>query len=150
MELELAGKAILKNLNVRRENHGEETKLGVDLKLVLSTDLNALACFSPTLRAFLYKEKREEKPLLKEPHLCPLRFDHKAENHMLTIGQQHTHNNVTINDFEIVPEELGAIEITMKVSMSDVPPDILPELADFLLAQVIEIDIEPMQESLLK
>jgi hypothetical protein len=148
MELMLAGQAVIKNLNVRAEQHDEDRVLAVDLKLSLTTDCNALAVFSPTLRSLLYTEAdAPEFRTLRVPDLKPLQLTTEAEYHVLNIGAL-TVDNVTCTKFEIAPENYGRVVITFTVSISDFDPDGLPDVARLFLDQTVSIDIEPMQASL--
>lgn len=154
MDLDLAGKATVKHIQMRKEFAGEDKQLGVDIKLKLVTDLEVLALFSPTLRSFLYDESgrdaaQKTAPILLQNNLEPLKFSMRAENHSIAIGE-HTFEPVVVDSFEIEPEQHGAVIVHMKVSIKNADPDILPDLAAIMLDEVANIDIEPMQGSLLK
>lgn len=148
-QFEAAGKVQINAMNVRPEYHGEDRMLGVDIKCTLTTDLNVLALFSPTLRGFLYEEVDGKSPILRESHLLPLRFDVKAENHTVHLGE-HTYDGATVDKFEVVPEQHGAVLLGFKISVSAFDPDLLPAVAGMLLNQVAQIDVEPVQGDLLK
>lgn len=148
-QFEAAGKVQINAMNVRPEFHGEDRMLGVDIKCTLTTDLGILAAFSPTLRSFLYEEVEGKSPILREAHMLPMRYDVKAENHTVHLGE-HTFDGATVDKFEIVPEQHGVIDLSFKVSVSAFDPDMLPAAAAMLLNQVAQIDIEPVQGDLLK
>jgi hypothetical protein len=148
MDLELAGRAIIKNLNVRAEHHGEERELGVDLRLQLTTDLDALANFSPALKALLYEHADDpDKRMLRMPQLKPLGLTLEYENHQLCIADQ-TYDGVKLHKFELAPELDGKVLVAMTASMSKVNAAILPHLAVLYVEEAVNIDIEPAQTSL--
>lgn len=146
---EISGKATINAINVRSEFHGDDRALGVDVKVTVMTDLNVLAMFSPTLRAFLYEEPEGKQPILRESHLQPLRYDLKAENHTVHLSDE-TYDGCTVDKFELLPEQYGAIALSFKVSVSGFDPEHLPKLAGMLLDQVAQIEIDPVQGDLLK
>ena len=148
MELDIAGQAVIKNISVRAEHHGEERELGVDIKLVLRTDLDALVNFSPALKALLYENADDaERRRLRMPELKPLGFTLEFPNHSLCIADQ-TWDGTTISKFEIAPEVDGAVAVTMTASMSQVDPAILPAIAMLWLDETVNIDIQPSQGDL--
>lgn len=148
MDLELAGRAIIKNLNVRAEHHGPERELGVDLKLELTTDLDALANFGATLKSLLYENADDaDKRVLRMPQLKPLGLTLEFENHQLCIADQ-TWDAVKLHKFEITPQLDGSVVIAMTASMSKVDAAILPHLAVLYVEEMVNIDIEPAQTSL--
>lgn len=148
MELELAGQAILKNLNVRAEHHGEERVLGVDLRIVLSTDLDALANFSPALKALLYADADDaNKRTLRIPSLKPLGISTEFENHCVHIADQ-SYDGASLSRFEITPELDGKVLVAFTASLSDISPDVLPDLAALYLDEKVNVDIEPLQGKL--
>lgn len=148
MDLEIAGRAVIKNLNIRAEHHGEERELGVDLKLALTTDLDALANFSPALKALLYADADDpEKRTLRMPQLRPLGLTLEFEGHALCIADQ-TYDGVTLHRFEIAPELDGKVTVSFNASMSKVSADILPHLAVLYIGEFVNVDITPAQASL--
>ena len=148
MELELAGQAILKNLNVRAEHHGDERVLGVDLRIVLSTNLDALANFSPSLKSLLYADADDEqKRTLRIPIMKPIGLTVEVENHCVHIADQ-SYDGASLSRFEITPELDGKVVVAFTASLSDVSPDVLPSLAALYLDEKVNVDVEPLQGNL--
>jgi hypothetical protein len=146
MELDIAGQAIIKNVNMRAEHHGEDRELGVDLKLELRTNADVLANLSTELKDMLWLEDDTTRRL-RVPELKPLKLDVCFENHTLHLADL-SYDGVTVHKFEVDPEPDGAVNLTMTVSMSKVQETVLPPLAAALLDHVVNIDIEPMQAGL--
>ncbi len=148
MQLDIAGQAIIKNIHMRAEHHDKERVLGVDIRLVLTTDCDALANFSPTLKAFLYEGPDDlDRRALRMPQLKPLGFMIECENHCLHIADQ-SYDGAMLHKFEIVAEPDGRVQVAFTASLSAVNAGILPHLAVLWMDETVNIDIEPLQGSL--
>ena len=148
MELDIAGQAIIKSINMRAEHEGEDRELGVDIKLELKTDLEALANFGPALKSLLYSEADDpDKRKLRMPLLKPLGINDEAEHHTLHIADQ-SYDDVTLSKFDIAAEDDGRVTVTMTASLSAVDADLLPMLARLYLERTVNVDIEPQQGDL--
>jgi hypothetical protein len=143
MDLNLAGQALLKNLNLRREVHGEDVELGVDLRLHLRGTTEDLVHFGAPLKNLLYADGME----LRMPYLKPLHLASEFKDHTLHIADM-TFDVVTFSKFVIEAQPEGHVELAFNASLSMAPPECLPRLAELLIAEACNIDIEPVQSSL--
>lgn len=148
MQLAIAGQAIIKHITIRAEYHGEERELAVDVKLILTADLNALANFAPPLKSLLYENADDaERRLLRLPQLKPLGLTLEFENHSLRIGEQ-IWDGVRLHKLELAPEADGRVLVTMIATLSQIDPAMLPALAALWLAETQDVEIEPLQAEL--
>ena len=145
MELEIAGQAIIKNINVRANYHNTERELGVDLRLVMHTDADVLANFSPTLRAMLFDDANK----LRMPELKPLGLTIEYEDHTLHIADL-SYDAVKLSKFEITPEPEGRVQVAFTASMINIDAANLGPLALLFLDEVVNVDIEAAQGDLFK
>lgn len=143
MDLEIKGQALLKNVNIRREFHGEEVELGVDLRLVLKGDADDLVHFGAALKSLLYADGGE----LRLPYLKPLHLSCEFKDHTLHIADM-SFDGAVFGKFVITPEIEGKVELAFNVAMSQAPLECLVGLAALLLEERCNIDIEPMQGAL--
>lgn len=148
MQLELEGEALVKNLNVRREYHGEDRELGADLKLQFKLDLDVLAQLAPTLKTLLYANA--DDPLqrsLRIPDLKPLQFDITYEEHMLHLAER-SFSGVTVSKLSVDAQADGGVELTLTASFSRIKSDWIAELALAFVDEVASVRIEPAQGAL--
>lgn len=143
--MHLAGQAILKNVNLRVEHHGEETALGVDIRLQLKTHADNLSGLDASLKSFLYTVENK----LRIPELEPVKLSSTFENYALHLAAE-TYEPVTFSKFEIDAEADGVVQISFNAAVSNFESERLPMLADCLLEQgrVVNIDMEPLQADL--
>lgn len=141
--MKIAGQALFKNLNVRRELHGEDKALGIDLRFELHADAHALSEFGPELRTLLYAEGSQ----LRMPYLKPLQLITEYHDHTLHVADI-SFDGVTICKFVITAEPQGIISIAFNVAMSDADADCLAPLSALFIDQMCNVDIEPMQRTL--
>ena len=84
--LDISGKATIKNLNVRKENHGEEKILAVDLKIEFSSlGKNLCLFFDDSVANFLWRGEDDE---IRNFFLSPITYDVDVENCIVKIGKQ--------------------------------------------------------------
>ena len=144
MELELAGRARLTHLNLRKEFHGEDVALGVDLRLIYAGGMEDLVHFGAALKALLYEGQSPRLPYLK-----PLQLTCAYEEHVLHISDM-TFDGTTLSKFQITTSAEGHVEIAFNASISAVDMASLPALGALLLIEEVNIDIEPVQGELFK
>jgi hypothetical protein len=143
--MRLAGQAVLKNLNIRVEHHGEDVALGLDLRLQLRTHSEKLAQLEPSLESFLYTNEG----VLRMPTLEPLKLSSEYEEQAMHLADG-TYEPVTLSRFEVTAEPMGIVLICFNASLSSVSPEDITALAGALLApgRVVNIDTEPLQAEL--
>lgn len=142
MDLDIAGQALLKNLNLRREHHGEDVALGLDLRLKLGVDADALVHFGSALKSLLYEGMN-----LRMPYIKPLQLTCEFKDHVLHIADL-SFDGVCFSKFCITAEPEGKVELEFNASISAASTEYLPQLAALLIEEVCNIDIEPAQGSL--
>lgn len=143
--MHLAGQAILRNINLRVEHHGEDTALGVDVRLQLKAPAEALDEVDSGLKGFLYTVDNK----LRMPILEPIKLKSEYENHALHLSDQ-TYEPVKFSKFEIEAEQDGIVQIAFNANISGFEPTDLPRLAQAMLepGRVVNIDIEALQGEL--
>jgi hypothetical protein len=106
--LDLSGTATIKNLNVRKENHGEEKVLAVDLKLEFQS-LRSEYCdfFDPAAEAFLWRGEDDE---VRNTFLAPIVYDVDVDNCVVKIGKQKF-GGCIVKRFALEPRNGGVMNL---------------------------------------
>jgi hypothetical protein len=152
--------ANITNVNVRREKHGKEGKLGLDISLALQTSNGTLDHLQKGLKEALYKkaDKGQQMDLveganglvaLKFPHLEPIKLDIEYTGFEVLI-----HGNldatetetalidVKLKDFTIKPIEGGSAQISFKAQLQ-ADLDELSEVVDWWMVESIRLTLTP-------
>jgi hypothetical protein len=150
---------ILKGLNARTENHGEEQVSATDILLAWETDNSALALFHPQLKASFYKAENDgftpqvdlDLRFLKFPKMGGhIKWESEIVGATVTIHAGVTEKShikfveAKVDKFQIVCKEGGRIVVSFKISC-------YPDGKQFgvlygLMSHIIEISIEPPKE----
>ncbi|MFB9112047.1 hypothetical protein QSH39_021065 [Xanthomonas arboricola pv. corylina] len=144
--------ASIANVNQRIQRHGEERKLAVDIKYVLSVSNEALDSFDSTLRQDLFRKpaKGEQQDLpqiggdgltaVKHPALEPLKLSHEFTGYemhlagLLEAGDPIILVDVKLKRFVIEPKEGGSLAMSFTAS-AEVEPQELAELSEALIRE---------------
>jgi hypothetical protein len=152
--------ASITNVNVRREKHGKEGKLGLDISLSLQTGNATLDLIQKGLKEALYKkaDKGQQMDLveganglvaLKFPHLEPIKLDIEYTGFEVIL-----HGNldategetplvdVKLKDFTIKPIEGGSALITFKAQLQ-ADLDELSEVVDWWMVESVRLTLTP-------
>jgi len=143
--MELKGRAILKNLNLRVEHHGEDLALGVDFRFNLKTSADDLVQLDPALRGALYLEDGR----LRIPTLEPIKLTNEFDNHALHLGAE-TYEPTKLSKFEVQPEQSGQVQLTFNAAVSNFDHERLPEAVANMLepGRLVNINIAALQGEL--
>jgi hypothetical protein len=106
--LDLSGTATIKNLNVRKEAHGEEKVLAVDLKLEFQS-MRSENCefFDPAAAGFLWRGEDGE---VRNLYLAPVVYDVEIENCIVKIGRQKF-GDCTVKKFTLEPMQNAVMKL---------------------------------------
>jgi hypothetical protein len=144
--------AILKDVNPRKENHGDELKLAADLKLEVVlpfTVLHELTSTDVPWEFFCWDKSTEEVRPMGIDHFA---LDTKLDDHVihLTIGENViTFDGVTLKKFRAKPIDGKRVELSFQAQIYPVK-DHLAMLGEVLMEQVkVKID-PPRQQDLLE
>lgn len=152
--------ASITNVNVRREKHGKEGKLGLDISLSLQTTNTTLDMLQNGLKEALYKradagqqmdiiEGADGLVALKFPHLEPIKLDLEYSGFEVIL-----HGNldategetplidVKLKDFTIKPIEGGSAQITFKAQLQ-ADPEELSEVVDWWMVESVRLTLTP-------
>lgn len=152
--------ASITNVNVRREKHGKEGKLGLDISLAMQTGNGTLDLLQAGLKEALYKradagqqmdiiEGADGLVALKFPHLEPIKLDLEYSGFEVII-----HGNldatagetllidVKLKDFTIKPIEGGSAQITFKAQLQ-ADLEELSEVVDWWMVESIRLTLTP-------
>ena len=133
-----AGIAILKNVNLRKELHGDERILAVDLKLSFKSQPRELGYFfEDAMAEFLWR--MEEKVLsVRNIFLQPLEFDVTLDNCTLKVGE-FLFSGCTVKKFCIESLNGGRIKLDCQAIIH---PDSNMEKEMHKLAQLIQEEVQ--------
>ncbi|MDR6094935.1 hypothetical protein QE373_002232 [Stenotrophomonas sp. SORGH_AS321] len=151
--------AVITNVNVRIEKHGDERALAVDINVVTSTSNTALDHFDKELRKSLFRKpvRGEQQSLptigdhlteIKIPSLEPLKVGHQFKGFELQIDGELENTqpiflvDVALKKFVITPKEGGSVELKFKAS-ANVDPDEVAELTEALIRENVVLSLTP-------
>lgn len=152
--------ASITNVNVRREKHGKEGKLGLDISFAVQTGNATLDLLQKGLRKALYKkaEKGQQMDLVEGsdglvalafPHLEPIKLDIEYSGFEVLIhGNLDTTDtetalvDVKLKDFEIKPIEGGSAQIKFKAQLQ-ADLDELSEVVDWWMVESVRLTLTP-------
>lgn len=143
--------ATITNVNVRREKHGKEGKLGLDISLALQTSNAALDMFEKGLKESLFRKAAKGEQLdlvegqeglvaLKFPTLQPLKLEGDYTGYEVYIDgllegtEAIPLVDVKLKDFVITPIEGGSVGLQFKAQL----PATGDELSDIVGAWMNE------------
>lgn len=151
--------AVLSNINVRIERHGDERALAVDATFVTSTSNAVLDHFDKELRKALFRKPKagEQQSLptigehlteIKIPSLEPLKVSHEFKGFELQIDGELDSTqpiflvDVKLKKFVIAAKEGGSVELTFKAS-ANVDPEEVAELTEALIRESVVLSLQP-------
>ena len=151
--------ATITNVNVRREKHGKEGKLGLDISFALQTTNKALDMFEPGLRASLFRKagKGEQLDLvegtdglvaLKFPTLQPLKLEGDYTGYEVYIDgllegtEQVVLVDVKLKDFVIDPIEGGSVALAFKAQLPASTEE-LSQIVDSWMNEGVRVSLIP-------
>lgn len=160
--------AVLANINVRAEMHGDTTRIATDLKFAIKVANTVLDAFDPALRAALYRapdesDVQEELPIndpnylpkLKFPDMSPIKWGWKGAGYETVVdfgvsGQSDIRMLQTdIDGFRFEPQDGGTVGITFRV-VAHPSPDEIGRLCELVQGEVTVSLFPPSAEDLLK
>lgn len=137
------------NVNLRKEKHGSERKLGVDITVAVRAPNTMLDQVEKGLRQSLFRAARKGEQLdmvegaddlvaVKHPMISPIRMEQKITGYELLIEHQVEGSamdplvlvDVTLKDITVEPIEGGSVELTLKLQ-AGVEPDELTEIGEY-------------------
>lgn len=147
------------NLNVRKERHGDESQLAVDIKYELQASNEILESIEKGLREALFRKpgKGEQQTLqidgnnltaVKFPSLAPVSLSHEFTGYEIHIGGELEATpaiplvDVKIKKITIAPLEGGSVTLTFTGS-SEADPDDLAGLAEALVRGDVRLTLTP-------
>lgn len=154
--------AKITNVNVRREKHGNEGKLGIDISLSLQTSNAALDMFEKGLKESLFRKaaKGEQMDLvdgadglvaLKFPALQPLKLEGDYTGYEVTIDGLLDGTDpvplvdVKLKDFVITPIEGGSVGLAFKAQLPATGEE-LGEIVDAWMNEGIRLTLTPTEQ----
>lgn len=132
--------ATVKSVNPRKERHGENLVLAMDVGLEVSCDSTVLEQFDPSFEGFLFAEHGPRYPELaalgwgREYEKCELKIDGAA------------YRGVTARKIHLKPDAGKSVKVDFMATFYPEPEQI-GVLSEKLQEQVV-ISIEPMQTDL--
>lgn len=126
-------KASVINVNNRKETHGEEQVLAIDVKVKVSGTPKLLDDFDPQLRPhfFLTEEGKENYP--RFPEIKSFKWGREYKDSTITLGEDKF-DQVTLKNFEFECGEGGVVEVAFTASWLPQADDVGP------LAELIKED----------
>lgn len=98
MSLKLTNQpATLKNLNVRKERHGEDKVLAIDLKIDMQTSVAVLDRFDPGLQNFMFNQE-----VVRFPTMGAITFEDEIDHVAIDISGAKI-NDATLKKFHLLP-----------------------------------------------
>lgn len=161
----LKTQALVRDINLRAENHGDDIVLGCDISLKYSLSNKKLELLAPGLLRSLYQrdskaasadqvdlsldESDDFLPHLRYPLLGSIPWTYKGEGYTFELTQdglfEHTPiciSDCKVNSFNITAEEGGTIKLTLKVQGNPTEDDV-GELSHFIKQEAIVSLIAP-------
>jgi hypothetical protein len=154
--------ALITNVNVRREKHGKEGKLGIDISLALKTGNGALDMFEKGLKESLFRKAAKGEQLdlvegtdglvaLKFPNLQPLKLEGEYAGYEVYIDglldgtPQTSLIDVKLKDFVITPIEGGSVGLQFKAQLP-ADGDELSAVVDAWMNEGVRLTLVPPKE----
>lgn len=153
--------AAITNVNVRREKHGKEGKLGLDISFAVSTGNATLDTLQKGLKEALYTKAGQGQQMdlvqgadglvaLKFPHLEPLKLDTEYTGFEVEIGGKLEASegketllvDVRLKDFTVKPIEGGSAQITFKAQLQ-ADLEELSEVVDWWMVEGVVLTLTP-------
>lgn len=133
-------KANLVNVNVRRELHGEEPKVAVDLKIEITSSNDILSEFHASLKSALYKQADGDQadlmpdanhlPTARFPDLAPIRWDWSGIGYDATVHYGVSGKDdvllpgIAIDKFKFDCQDGGSVTMTFRIVCHPEPKQI--------------------------
>ncbi len=149
------------NVNLRKEKHGSERKLGVDITIAVKGPNSILDDVEKGLRQSLFRTAKKGEQLdmvegadglvaVKHPCLSPIRLEGKFTGYELQIDHQIEGTtteplilvDVTLKDITVDPIEGGSVTLTFKLQAA-VEPDELTEIGEFYTHSAVRLTLTP-------
>lgn len=154
--------ANITNVNVRREKHGKEGKLGLDISLIVQTGNGTLDLLQKGLKEALYTKAAKGQQLdlvagenglvaLKFPHMEPVKLDLEFTGFEVIIqgnldGSAETSLiDVKLKDFTIKPIEGGSAAISFKAQLQ-ADLEELAEVVDWWMNESVRLTLTPPKQ----
>ena len=154
--------AKITHASIRREKHGKEGKLGLDISFQILTQSATLDMLQKGLKAALFRKAVKDEQIdafeaqdglvaLKFPHLEPIKLDLEYSGFEVIL-----HGNldategetplidVKLKDFTIKPIEGGSAQITFKAQLQ-ADLDELSEVVDWWMVESVRLTLTPPQ-----
>lgn len=130
-------KADVVNVNTRKEKHGDDNVLAVDVKMIVKGAPALLDAFDSTLRTDFFGAAQGQEHIPKHPEIGSFTWDREFEDATITIGDS-TYEKVTLKGFVFTCREGGVVSCTFTASWLPNADDIGP------LAELIKeaVDVE--------
>jgi hypothetical protein len=150
----------LANVNLRKEIHGEEKVLAVDLKLELETSNAVLLKFSPTLRDALYTQdpgatqdliNPDHAPTLRNPQMGEIKWALEMSFVRFSVFADGTNEEEIVfqgakcNSFRFNCKEGGTTMVTFRIQKSE-PLELDVTKLVFLMGKSIKVSLEAEDE----
>jgi hypothetical protein len=116
-------KANVTNVNNRKENHGEEKVLAIDVKFCVAGTPKLLDDFDARMREcfFLTEEGKENYP--RFPEITSFKWGREYEDAKIRVGEEDF-DEVKLKGFEFECKEGGVVELTFTASWRPNPDDV--------------------------
>lgn len=151
--------ASIAHLNVRKEKHGDESQLAVDVKFETQASNEILESIQPGLRESLFRQpgKGEQQALpidgntltaVKFPSLEPVKLTHEFMGYEVEIGGDLEATeaivlvDVKLKKLAIDPIEGGSVALTFTASCEAEANDVA-DLADALIREGVRLTLRP-------
>ena len=151
--------ASISNVNVRREKHGKEGKLGLDISFSVQTGNAQLDLLAKGLKEALYCKASPGQQMdvlegadglvaLKFPHLEPVKLDVEYTGFEVEIGGKLEGSSTTLlvdvrlKDFTVKPIEGGSAQITFKAQLQ-ADLEEMSEVVDWWMVEGVSLTLVP-------
>lgn len=133
--------ATLKNFNVRKERHGEEKVLAVDLKIEMQTGIETLKRFDPSLESFMFSGN-----VVRFPSMGAVTFDDEMTEVALDVSGTKI-SSATLKKFSLLPDldAAGTKIVHMTFNASFAPDKAAFSKLPDLVQESITIDIDTQE-----
>jgi hypothetical protein len=154
--------ATINNVNVHREKHGKEGKLGIDISFHLQTGNGALDMLEKGLKESLFRKASKGEQLdlvegsdglvaLKFPTLQPLKLEGEFLGYEVYIDgllegtEQISLIDVKLKDFVIAPIEGGSVGLSFKAQLPATGEE-LGQIVDAWMNKGIRLTLVPTEQ----
>lgn len=133
--------ATLKNVNVRKELHGDQKVLSVDLKLAMQIGPSILERFDPSLEDFLYVKGQVRFPLMG-----PITWDNEIEHTQLNVSGIEI-KDAKLRKFSLTPQldPAGQKQLDLILTASYYPSDNNLSRLGELVQEEVTLDIDTQE-----